>query len=70
MLTVVQLVSDQPAAANEIIQNESLVVDNITSTNNLSSSGESPDSFPKIHTHTSGERVFSLMDILLKLQTA
>jgi glyoxylase-like metal-dependent hydrolase (beta-lactamase superfamily II) len=57
MLTVVQLVSDQSAAASEILQNESLVVDNnITPTNNLSSSGESPDSFPKIHTHMSGEK--------------
>jgi len=50
MLTVVQLVSDQSAAASEILQNESLVVAN------LSSSGESPDSFPKIHTHMSGEK--------------
>jgi glyoxylase-like metal-dependent hydrolase (beta-lactamase superfamily II) len=56
MLTVVQLVSDQSAAASKIIQNESLVVDHNTSTNNLSSSEVSPDSFPKIHTHTSGEK--------------
>jgi hypothetical protein len=57
MLTVVQLASGESASASEILQNESLVVDNnITSTNNLSSSGESPDSFPKIHTHTSGEK--------------
>jgi glyoxylase-like metal-dependent hydrolase (beta-lactamase superfamily II) len=41
MLTVVHLVSDQSEAASEILQNES--------------SGESPDSFPKIHTHMSGE---------------
>ncbi|HET6730862.1 MAG TPA: MBL fold metallo-hydrolase [Nitrososphaeraceae archaeon] len=57
MLTIlVQLTSDQSAAASEILQNESLVVDNITSTNNLSSSGESLDSFPKIHIHQSGEK--------------
>jgi glyoxylase-like metal-dependent hydrolase (beta-lactamase superfamily II) len=57
MLTVVvQLVSDQSAAASEILQNESLVVDNITSTNNLHPSGESPDSFPTIYTHMSGEK--------------
>ena len=46
MLTVVQQASDQSAAASEILQNESLVVDNnSTSTNNLSFSGESPDSY-------------------------
>jgi glyoxylase-like metal-dependent hydrolase (beta-lactamase superfamily II) len=56
MLTVVQLVSDQSAAASKIIQNKSLVVDHNTSTNNLSSSEVSPDSFPKIHTHMSGEK--------------
>ena len=56
ILTVVQQASDQPAPASEILRNESLVVDNIISTNNSSSSGESPDSFPKIHTHMSGEK--------------
>lgn len=56
MLTVVQSVPEQTAAASKLFQNESLVVDNITSTNNSSSSGESPDSFPKIHTHMSGEK--------------
>jgi glyoxylase-like metal-dependent hydrolase (beta-lactamase superfamily II) len=56
MLTIVQLASSQSAAASEILQNESLVVDNnSTSTNNLSPSGESPDSFPK-NTHVSGEK--------------
>jgi glyoxylase-like metal-dependent hydrolase (beta-lactamase superfamily II) len=55
MLTVVQQASDQPAAS-EILRNESLVVDNIISTNNSSSSGESPDSFAKIHIHMSGEK--------------
>lgn len=56
MLTVVQQASDQSAAASEILQNESLVVDNITLTNNSSSSGQNPDSFPKIHIHMSGEK--------------
>jgi glyoxylase-like metal-dependent hydrolase (beta-lactamase superfamily II) len=56
MLTVVQQASDQPAAASEILGNESLVVDNITLTNNSSSSGQNPDSFPKIHIHMSGEK--------------
>jgi glyoxylase-like metal-dependent hydrolase (beta-lactamase superfamily II) len=58
MLTiiVVQLASDHSASASEILQNESLVVDNSNSTNNLSSSGESLDSFPKIHIHQSGEK--------------
>jgi glyoxylase-like metal-dependent hydrolase (beta-lactamase superfamily II) len=35
---------------------EEFIIDNITSANNLSPSGESLDSFPKIHTHISGEK--------------
>jgi len=56
MLTIVQSVPEQTAAANKIFQNQSLVIDNITSTNNSFSSGNLPDSFPKIHTHMSGEK--------------
>lgn len=58
LLIVVQLVSDQSLAAGETLENESIVVNNITlSTNSPAPSGEdfSPDSFPKVHTHMSGE---------------
>lgn len=58
LLTVVQLVSDQSLVAGETPENESIVVSNITlSTNSPAPSGEdfSPDSFPKVHTHMSGE---------------
>ena len=58
LLTVVQLVSNQSLVAGETPENESIVVSNITlSTNSPAPSGEdfSPDSFPKVHTHMSGE---------------
>ena len=56
ILLVVHPVISQSAAASEITQNEGLNVDNITSFNNLASSAKSTDSFPKIHTHMSGEK--------------
>jgi glyoxylase-like metal-dependent hydrolase (beta-lactamase superfamily II) len=58
MLTVVQATSDHSLTASETPDNESMVINNITSsTNKLAPSGEDfdPDSFPKIHTHVSGE---------------
>lgn len=58
MLTVVQSTSDHSLAASETPENESMVVNNITSlTNTLPPSVENfgKDSFPKIHTHVSGE---------------
>ena len=56
MLMVAQQVSDQSVSARKIMKVESLGTNNTTTTNNLSSSGESPDSFPKVHTYMSGEK--------------
>lgn len=57
LLTVVQLVSAQSLVAGETPGSESVVVNNITlSINNPSSSEDfGPGSFPKVHTHMSGE---------------
>jgi glyoxylase-like metal-dependent hydrolase (beta-lactamase superfamily II) len=55
VLLVIQPVIGQSAPASEITQNQGLDIDNITTTNNLASA-KSTGSFPKIHTHMSGEK--------------
>jgi glyoxylase-like metal-dependent hydrolase (beta-lactamase superfamily II) len=56
LLFSILLILPQPANATE--ENESLFVDNISLTSNVSSPAEDSgtDSFPKIHTHSSGEQ--------------
>ncbi|MGB8778644.1 MAG: MBL fold metallo-hydrolase [Nitrososphaeraceae archaeon] len=57
ILAILQMLFGQPANATEILRNESLFVDNNTSTSSVSPLGKDsgPDSLAKIHTHMSGE---------------
>ena len=55
ILLVVPARNQSICASSEITQNEGFDVDNITSFNN-SASAKSTGSFPKIHTHVSGEK--------------